>query len=165
MATREDFTTDEWATIYQSPTMAGLVVMTAGKSGPIQAVKEMFAVSKALLEAEQHGAGGNLVKAIVAAVKAGERPEAPAQQPKSVEEVRARALDNLHKTAALVDAKGPAEEAQAFKRWLVDVGQKVAEASKEGGFLGFGGTQVTDDERAAVGELSAALGVAQLSSN
>ena len=36
MATREDFTPDEWATIFQSPTMAGMVVMTAGRSGPIR---------------------------------------------------------------------------------------------------------------------------------
>jgi hypothetical protein len=164
MATREDFSADEWETIFQSPTMAGMVVITAGKSGPIQAVKEMFAVSKALLDADQQGAGGSLVHAIVAAAKAGERPEAPAQQPKSIEEARTMALDHVRRTAALVDAKGPPEDAQAFKRWLVDVGQKVAEASKEGGFLGFGGTQVTDEERAAVGELSAALGIARLSS-
>jgi hypothetical protein len=165
MATREDFTADEWETILQSPTMAGMMVMTAGKSGPIQAVKEMFAVSKALLDADQQGAGGSLVHAIVAAVKAGERPGAPAQQPKSIEEARTMALDHIRRTAALVDVKGPPEDAQAFKRWLVDVGQKVAEASKEGGFLGFGGTQVTDEERAAVGELSAALGIARLSSS
>jgi hypothetical protein len=105
------------------------------------------------------------VQAIVAAAKAGDRPEAPAQQPKSIEEARTLALDHVRRTAALVDAKGPPADAQAFKRWLVDVGQKVAEASKEGGFLGFGGTQVTDEERAAVGELSAALGIARLSSN
>ena len=165
MATREDFTPEEWKTIFEAPTMAGLVIMTAGKSGPIQAVKEMYAVSKALVDADQHNAGGNLVHAIVAALKAGERPEKPSQKLKNVEEARTMALDHLRRTAALVDAKGPPEDAQAFKHWLVDVGQKVAEASKEGSFLGIGGTHVTDEERAAVGELSAALGIAQLSSN
>ena len=145
--------------------MAGLVVMTAGKSGPIQAVKEMYAVSKALVEADQHNAGGSLVHAIVAALRAGERPEKPTQKLKNVEEARAMALDHLRQTAALVDAKGPPEDAQAFKSWLVDVGQKVAHAAKEGSFLGIGGTHVIDEERAAVDELSAALGIARLSSN
>jgi hypothetical protein len=35
----------------------------------------------------------------------------------------------------------------------------VAEAAKEGGFLGFGGAQVSDKEAAAIKELSTALGV------
>jgi hypothetical protein len=41
----------------------------------------------------------------------------------------------------------------------VSVGQKVAEAAKEGGFLGFGGTLVSDQEAATVREVSTALGV------
>ena len=36
--------------------------------------------------------------------------------------------------------------------------QKVAEAAKEGGFLGFGGTQVSEQEAATIKELSTALG-------
>jgi len=39
------------------------------------------------------------------------------------------------------------------------VSQKVAEAAKEGGFLGFGGTQVSEQEAATIKELSTALGV------
>ena len=48
--------------------------------------------------------------------------------------------------AALIDKKAKPDEAQGFKQWLVAVTQKVAEAAKEGGFLGFGGTQVSEQE-------------------
>jgi hypothetical protein len=39
------------------------------------------------------------------------------------------------------------------------VAQKVSEAAKEGGFLGFGGTQVSEQEAATLKELSVALGI------
>ena len=42
---------------------------------------------------------------------------------------------------------------------VVSVAQKVSEAAKEGGFLGFGGTQVSEQEAATIKELSTALGV------
>jgi hypothetical protein len=155
MATRADFTAEEWTTIYQSPGMAGMVVMLAGKSGPFQAAKEMLAVGKAL--ADQQESPNGIISAIVGAAKNKERAADAPQQPQTLEEARALALDHLRQTAAIVDAKAPADAAE-FKSWLVDVGQKVAEAAKEGGFLGFGGTQVTEEERAAVSELTAALG-------
>jgi hypothetical protein len=39
----------------------------------------------------------------------------------------------------------------------VAVSRKVAEASKEGGFLGIGGTRVSQQEEQAIGEITAAL--------
>ena len=44
-------------------------------------------------------------------------------------------------------AKAPADAA-AYKAWLSTIAHKVAEAGVEGGFLGFGGEKVSDDERA-----------------
>jgi hypothetical protein len=58
-----------------------------------------------------------------------------------------------------VEKKAKPAEAQAFKQWLVSVGQKVAEAAKEGGVLGFGGTRVSEQETAALKELTSVLGV------
>jgi hypothetical protein len=37
------------------------------------------------------------------------------------------------------------------------VGARVAAAAKEGGFLGFGGTRVSESEEAALNEIAAAL--------
>ena len=72
-------------------------------------------------------------------------------------EIKSKAIDELRSVAALVDAKAP-NEAPGFKAWLQDVAQKVAEAGKEGGFLGFGGVAVSDAERATLAEVFAALG-------
>jgi hypothetical protein len=138
--------------------MAGMAVMMTARSGPIQIAQEMFAVGAALAEADRNSTNP-LLKALAEAVKGGEKPANLAEQPKSVEAAQALAIDNLRAAAAIVDAKLPAEEAQEFKLWLVDVSQKVAEASKEGAFLGIGGTQVTDEERAAVESVATTLGV------
>jgi hypothetical protein len=42
---------------------------------------------------------------------------------------------------------------------LMSISQRVAEASKEGGFLGFGGTLVSEQEQAALHSISGALGL------
>lgn len=39
----------------------------------------------------------------------------------------------------------------------IPVGEKVAAAAKEGGFLGFGGTRVSEQERSALQDLTSTL--------
>jgi hypothetical protein len=50
-------------------------------------------------------------------------------------EIKDRALTDLGRTAAILDAKAPAD-AKAFKAGLAHIAQLVAEAASEGGFLG-----------------------------
>ena len=42
MATKADFTAEEWSQIQRAPFMAGLAVVAASPSGPFGVVKEMF---------------------------------------------------------------------------------------------------------------------------
>jgi hypothetical protein len=72
-------------------------------------------------------------------------------------EIKGKALDGLRQVATLLAAKAPADAA-AFKAWLTQIGQGVAEAAKEGGFLGFGGIQVSEAEKATLAEIATALG-------
>src|SRR5689334_19003006 len=46
MATRADFTDDEWATLLRAPTLAGMAITFADPGGPIEVVKETSAVLK-----------------------------------------------------------------------------------------------------------------------
>ena len=54
--------------------------------------------------------------------------------------IKPNAIEALRKVSALLDAKAP-EDAATFKAWLRVTAQRVAEAAKEGGFLGFGGVR------------------------
>ena len=71
-------------------------------------------------------------------------------------EVAGVQLDIVKAGAASVASKSPAEAA-AYKATILAVAKAAAEASKEGGFLGIGGTLVSKDEQAALDQLSAAL--------
>src|SRR5260370_17391500 len=53
-------------------------------------------------------------------------------------EIKAKCIETLRKAGAVVDAKAPGDAA-AFKSWLREISQHVAEAAKEGGFLGIAG--------------------------
>jgi hypothetical protein len=71
--------------------------------------------------------------------------------------MKAAALAALSAAARIVESRAP-DDAPAFKAFLNGVAVKVAEASKEGGFLGFGGVAVSDAEKATLDEVRAALG-------
>ena len=62
---------------------------------------------------------------------------------------------NLRQAAAIVDTKAPGDSA-AYKGWLQQISQQVAEAAKEGGFLA-GGALVSEAEKATLTEISSAL--------
>src|SRR4030095_12932121 len=162
MLTKADFVVEEWNLIRRAPFMAGLVVVAASPSGPLGVIKEMFAVGKTLADATLHGAASALVKAVVADLAPAEpRQHAmPAElQGKTPDQVRAAAVAACRQAAAAVEKKAKPDDAQAFSQWLVSVGRTVAEAAKEGGFLGFGGTRVSEQETAALNDLASALGV------
>ena len=161
MLAKTDFTAEEWDVIRRAPFTAGLVVVAASPSGPFGVIKEMLAVSGMLADVKTHGAPSGLVKAVVADLDTAEarQQSLPTElQAKTPDQMRTAALEACRQAAAIVEKKGEPAEAQAFKGWLVSVGQKVAEAAKEGGFLGIGGTRVSEQEVSAIKDLTSALG-------
>ena len=72
------------------------------------------------------------------------------------EQIKPRAIEALRSAAAIVEQKAQLE-APAYKAWLLQIANNVAEASKEGGFLGFGGVDVSDAEKATLSEIAAAI--------
>ena len=71
-------------------------------------------------------------------------------------DIKDKCIETLRQLGALVDSKAPGDAA-AFKGWLRQISQHVAEAATEGGFLGIGGVAVSDAEKAALAEISGAL--------
>jgi hypothetical protein len=80
-----------------------------------------------------------------------------ASQVKQLAPSRDKLIDIIKAGAAAIAAKSPVE-LQACKTTILSVAQATAEAAKEGGFLGFGGTLVSKDEQAALDAIKAALG-------
>ena len=78
----------------------------------------------------------------------------------SPEKARAACMQALKDLDALLAGKTTPNEALGFKQWLQGISQSVAQASNEGGFLGFGGEKVSAAERDALAAIRQALHLA-----
>lgn len=162
MTGRAQYSPEEWNLVRKAPGMVGLAVVAASPSGPLGILKEMFAVGKLVGETMLQDRSNTLISSVVAdlATREGREQAQPTEiSGMSPEQAKRHALDTCRQVAALVDQKATREEAEGFKRWLLLLGRCAAEAAKEGGFLGIGGTRVSGQEIAALNEAAAALGV------
>ena len=163
MANKQSFTPEEWTKILESTMLSGMAVSAAEPSGLWGLVKEGFASSSALAAAKSDAGSSELVKAAIADFETSEGRSSIQEAlrkrfagAKPAEAVQ-RSLANLREVSAILDVKAPGD-APAFKARLSSISQKVAAASKEGGFLGIGGVQVSDAEKATLGDIAKALG-------
>jgi len=72
------------------------------------------------------------------------------------DQIKVKCIETLGQAAAIIDAKAPGDAA-AYKGWLQQISQHVAEAAKEGGGLFGGGVPVSESEKATLTEISRAL--------
>jgi hypothetical protein len=138
--------------------MAGLLVMAASPSGPVGLLQESAAMGKMILEAAS-SAQTPLLKALTEDMKSSiSIPKPPSgATPTAIQDA---ATEILRRTSELLGKKATPEEATEVKQWLTKVAQATAEATKEGGFLGIGGTLVSEEEKAAVAKVGSTLGIA-----
>jgi hypothetical protein len=164
MATKADFTPQEWDILRDAPQIVMLAVATAGSSGPIGSIKEAFAPVGAIIEA----AKGN--DALLRAICDREELKAAQQSLRNSiklagdakalrEQLQNLAAEKAEAANAILKKKGSPEDLNAFRRLLMDIADRTASAAKEGSFLGFGGERVSEGERAVIKRLSQALEV------
>jgi hypothetical protein len=164
MVAKSDFTPEEWTNLLEATVMAGIAVTAADPSGLWGLLQESMASAKAVVGAGRAEDSSELVKAISADLESSEGRTAAREKLTEKlrgikpSEITAKGLEDLHEAVALVEKKSPAE-AQGFKTWLLEISQSVAEAAKEGGFLGFGGVRVSDEEKATLAQISSSLGL------
>ena len=149
MTAKANFTEEEWKHVLEAPPSAGLVVIASDRGGSI---RETFSMAKAYTEARQEHGESELLDEIVSA-----KPEMDRSRFKTPEELKEHCLQNLREGVALVESKATPEELAEYKKFIVGLANKVANARKEG-FMGLSGERVSDEERAAMGEIEAALG-------
>jgi hypothetical protein len=157
MSGKADFTVDEWDLLRSSPLMASLLVVAASPSGPVGLIQESTAAGKLIMQTAGT-AQTPLLKTLAEDVM--QTMTIPKPPPgASPGQVQGAAAEILKRTSELLAKKATPEEASEVKAWLAKVAQATAEAAKEGGFLGFGGTLVSDQEKAALTTVNSALGL------
>jgi hypothetical protein len=162
MSLKENFTAEEWNTLIRAPMMVSYGVAGAAPSGGIGFVKEMKAVADAIFDAGAQYPEGSLVEAVTSQIKANATDHFQgSRETLSAAEIKERALEVCRQVSLILQSKASVEESDSYKRWLMTVAESVAEASKESGFLGFGGERVSEGETAALSELASSLGVSE----
>ena len=144
MTAQADFTPDEWKLVLEAPPSAGLIVVTAQKGGTF---RETIAMAKAYTEARQEHGESELLDEITAA-----KPERDHTHYHSPEELKQGGLQHLRDAVALVESKGTPDEVGEYRRFILTLADKVANAHREHG------QSVSDAEQQAIAEITTALG-------
>lgn len=125
-------------------------------------MKEAFASGTAMAGAKVDAGATELAKAVMAEIETSEGRTATREALKArfagakAPDIVDRSVETLREVSGILDAKAGADAAP-FKALLVHIAEKVANASKEGGFLGFGGERVSPAEQASLDKIKAAL--------
>ena len=155
MSKDTDYSPEEWKTVSAAPFLAGMLITVSDLSGPIGTAKEAYAIVSGVIDSAANSSS-ELIKSVADGLKAKGRPDLP-DLPSDKASIRTALIDTCKRAVDIVSTKSPTE-AEEYRQWLTSLAQKTAEASKEGGFLGIGGVPVSEDEKAAVKALAAALG-------
>jgi hypothetical protein len=165
MADKARFTPEEWSALRDAPHLLSMAVASAGASGLLGTLKEAFSSSASLVEAMKSDAP------LLRAISAKEELQAAQQELRATlgevksagdfaavrDRIAALALERARDAQQILARKGDPGEAQAYAEYLKSLAKRVADAAKEGGFLGFGGERVSAGERDLLAKLDGAL--------
>lgn len=139
MATKADFTDEEWKAMQEGITGAGMYVAIIDR-GFFDSFKEASALANHLREAQQHS-DSVLIRDLATG------HDKPFGMTASQQEIEQTTEATLKQAVAILEAKSPGD-LDAYKQLVLDVAQSVAEAAKG----------VSDQENQALDRIRAALG-------
>ena len=120
MATKSNFTSEEWGKLLASPMVAGMAITAADPGGLWSLLKEGMAGGWALLEARQNTQANQLVKAVAEDFSTAEGRTAARAAVDArftgakLDGLKDKALAELKSISSILDAKAP-DDAAPFK--------------------------------------------------
>jgi Bacterial protein of unknown function (DUF937) len=150
-ATIAKYSPDQWSKVRLGPIAAAGLVITASPSGLMGTTKEVVALADAVAALKENTAPTSIFNLVA-------EKQVTAEELKSLPTDRGALTALVRESVAAVESNNPGEAA-SYGQFLVDLVTKVAEASKEGGFLGIGGTRISEAEHAAIDQVKAAVGL------
>ena len=148
MTTKAAFNAEEWSVICNAPFLTAMLVIAADRGGT---VRESMAISRAYAAAREGKDAGELLRAVLATPPAID----PAAAPRTPEDLRREAPATLRQAVQTLDRVATEDEVVEYKRFVYSLADTVARAHREGGFLGIGGTEVSEHEQEALDEIAA----------
>lgn len=169
MSFKERFPEEEQLLLSSTPIMIGSAMAFSESSG-LATVKELMASAKTYMGGLKAYPQNEIIQGILPNLD--DRKEAMAQtkefrakatdrmkdkQIDSQEKMRQSLLSDIQEINEILEQKATPEEISEYKEWAMLVAENVAKAAKEGGFLGFGGEQISAGEKALFAELAQAF--------
>jgi hypothetical protein len=156
------YNAEDLSLLAQAAALAGGAVAIARYSGRRGTHKEFDAIIDGLEAAAARYPANPLVQALLTPptrqqIKGYARQFEETPKQTSVQDFKRTALNRCSQLADWLDEKASVEAASQVKESIVSMCQAVATASKEGDFLGFGGTIVDVHETGVIQEIERAL--------
>lgn len=168
-----NFTEDELNLLANTPHIIGAAMAFAGSSGLFGTGKEMFVSAQAVISGNKDYPNNAIIQEVLPHVQ-GSASEAMDKMKKvhewgvvrfrakgvnSAEKFQAETVEDCRAVSDLLAAKASIQEASEYKHWAMSIAEKVAMATTEGSFLGFGGERFSANERELFNRIKSALGV------
>ena len=151
-------TPEEMTMLREGPALAGAIV-AASSPNLLDMFSEMGAAVRQIVAAKKTYPNNALIATLFP--DSGAQPASPKMPDMSgATDAAGRQqvlVDQLAKIAAVADKAGA--DGAEYKHWIYAVSEDVAKAAKEGDFLGFGGTLVSEEEKKALAAIAGTLGV------
>jgi hypothetical protein len=154
MTTKAEFNAEEWETVVEGPPVAGMIVVASEHGGTL---RESLEIGRAYQEARQAHMGPELIEELLSSP-----PEVDPQGYKDPTDVRFKGLKQLGDAIAVLEGKATEDEIDAYRGFVLGIAERVAHRHKTGGFLGFGGREVSENEQAALEDIREAIGAHQV---
>ncbi len=158
------YTNDEWKVLLDTPVTICRAVMAVSPSGAVGTSQEVMAMRNSLKDVLQK-ASNPLLQTVRQQLQSQENAEAIWRDVQNsfkdrwdAANVRQTAIAACQRCVSLLK-KSSAQDAQSYKEFLYAVARKVAEAAKEGGFMGVGGKAISEAEQSLLSDISNTLGI------
>ncbi|HEY3992452.1 MAG TPA: hypothetical protein VGM01_06175 [Ktedonobacteraceae bacterium] len=158
------YTNDEWRCLVETPVKIGRAMMAISPSGAIGMTQEIMALRKSMTEGLQAAKQPILVNMRQNLQSQGaletiwEDAGHAFSDRWDAANVRQTAIASCQEAVTLAQKMSP-QDAQAYKDFVYTTALKVAQAAKEGGFMGIGGVAVSAEEKSLLNDVSRTLGV------
>lgn len=172
MSLKNEFTKEEWGLLKGTPALIGSAMAGVDQSGFFGMIKEAMANAKSFKQVADSFPESELIQGL--AEKPKDLDEAKAnfkdfqqntiqrfkeRDVKTPEQLKELVLEDCKNAAQLLSQKASESEVKQYKDWALSVAKNVAEAAKEGGFLGFGGELVSEKEQSLIAEIKNAFNI------
>jgi hypothetical protein len=160
MVTKNDFAASDWNTLRDTPYLVGLATLFAEPSG-LGTIKESIAMAMGIWE--NQASEIPLIRDLTSRVEMQAAQESlkgrftGSQGKPSKNVMRDLALEHARSSIAILSGKADSQEINAYRKLLYGLAEKVANASREGGILGFGGKAVSAAEQSFLDDLQSTI--------